>query len=403
MQEVQDSKARREIIRSMVRSTYDLQKLRVTIGNRIGANFRSKLGVPELNTDDKTEQEAVTKKILDNLVHDYEQLTKINGMAEADGYTKMPTVRKFKPHGCVTNYAEMSMVKAYVDIYRNEESQFASLKTILQGYPLYDNFLSSIDGLGPQLAAIIISEIDWHKCTYPSSLWKYAGVDVVRCAYYLDDSGSKVVLSGYELDAMFEESDYDPNKPLFKNGKQVFFEEVGRSRKKESLVLKNYTTRDGDSATRPSISFNPFLKTKLIGVLGTSFIRTGTKILVDGKRMGTEPRKKLAKQHGHTEDQSSEAVIGFLMTAGHTVEIVRCKYSKVYIDYRNRLDKDPRHQQKSTMHKHNMAVRYMVKRFLVDLYEAGRISEGLPVMPEYAVAKLGLVHGQASEGKLQED
>lgn len=39
-----------------------------------------------------------------------------------------------------------------------------------------------------------------------------------------------------------------------------------------------------------------------------------------------------------------------------------------------------------------MAMRYMVKRFLVDLYVAWRTIEGLTVEPEYNEGKLGHKH-----------
>ncbi len=42
--------------------------------------------------------------------------------------------------------------------------------------------------------------------------------------------------------------------------------------------------------------------------------------------------------------------------------------------------------------RHNMALRYMVKRFLVDLYKVWRALEGLPIAPEYSEAKLGMKH-----------
>ena len=46
-----------------------------------------------------------------------------------------------------------------------------------------------------------------------------------------------------------------------------------------------------------------------------------------------------------------------------------------------------------------MAKRYMIKRFLVDLYNFWRKQEGLPVATEYAEGKLGIKHGVAHEGK----
>ncbi len=45
------------------------------------------------------------------------------------------------------------------------------------------------------------------------------------------------------------------------------------------------TDKDGKPAQRKSITFNPFLKSKLIGVLGSSFLRAGEST-VDGKKVG---------------------------------------------------------------------------------------------------------------------
>jgi hypothetical protein len=42
-----------------------------------------------------------------------------------------------------------------------------------------------------------------------------------------------------------------------------------------------------------------------------------------------------------------------------------------------------------------MALRYMIKIFLIDLYNNWRRLEGLPVAPPYSEAKLGMVpHGE---------
>jgi len=70
------------------------------------------------------------------------------------------------------------------------------------------------------------------------------------------------------------------------------------------------------------------------------------------------------------------------------------KYSKIYYEYKNRLENNPMHHEKSKGHRHNMANRYMVKMFLMDLYSEWRKIEGLPVEKPYHEAKLGLVHGE---------
>ena len=48
---------------------------------------------------------------------------------------------------------------------------------------------------------------------------------------------------------------------------------------------------------------------------------------------------------------------------------------------------------KSKAHRHNAAMRVMVKAFLLELYKQWRPLEGLPVVPPYAEAVLGRTHG----------
>lgn len=121
----------------------------------------------------------------------------------------------------------------------------------------------------------------------------------------------------------------------------------GRSRKKEHLREVDYIDREGKAAKRVGITFNPFLKTKLY-VLATSFIKSGG------------------------------------------------PYREAYDNYKHRLEHRDDWKDRSKGHRHNAAMRYMIKRFLVDLYKNWRALEGLPVAPEYSEAKLGKVHKKAS-------
>jgi hypothetical protein len=97
--------------------------------------------------------------------------------------------------------------------------------------------------------------------------------------------------------------------------------------------------------TKIGISFNPFLKTKLIGVLGSSFLKS------------------------------------------------RSPYAEIYYNYKHRLENHAKHREKSKGHIHNMSIRYAVKRFLIDLHIKWRELEGLEVSQPYEVAKLGYKHG----------
>lgn len=201
----------------------------------------------------------------------------------------------------ITNLTEFAVVRHFVELERMERFTLGQLHKLVQDEPIYKTFLEHVRGIGPAMASVIISEIDIRKARTPSSLWKYAGLDVTN------------------------------------NGE-------GRTRKKEHLVDRRYANSNGVIKTRKSIAFNPFLKAKLTGVLGPSFLRTAN------------------------DD----------------------KYAKLYYTYRKKISEQPAHADKPKGRLHAMAIRYMIKRFLVDLYNKWRALEKLPVAVEYSKRNRGL-------------
>lgn len=394
------------VIRTMVRSVYDMQDLRIQMGNRVTASFKAKLGLRQDGMSEK-ELEKQEKSLLDRLRTDYRRIT--DGIIEEHGEDikakKLPTEKKFKSGELITHYSELLLVDNYMNTLRNEERHFKDMEKILKHIPVYTEFLEGVRGIGAAIAGIIISEIDIHKSEYPSSLWMLAGLDVVHVAKYTNDEGKEKTVPGWEVDAFYA-NDINVDQPFLAEGKYpVVFEAVGRSRKEFCLVRRQYVNKDGETAERNSITFNPFLKTKLIGVLGTSFLRAGT-ATVDGVKAGGAKRLEMAKAEGfdpkdYAEMDEDQAVIVYLRAKGHTVVVEPSPYAVVYANYKNRLNNDSRHNEKTALHKHNMAIRYMVKRFLVDLYNNWRRLEGLVVAPEYSEGVLGKVHGQAKEAGWQ--
>lgn len=279
-------------IRTMVRGAYDIQKLRIQCGNRIVGNFKAKLG--QEPSKPETELGAEETKLLKRLREHYKKIT--------DGVKVFPRQSSFKGDEVISDYTELCLLAQYVDLETEEARHFSRLGTILKGYPIYVEFLEKVKGIGPAMAGVIVSEIDITRAKYPSSLWAYSGLDVAG------------------------------------DGK-------GRSRRKEHLVERDYTDRDGNAAKRVGITFNPFLKTKLMGVLAGSFLRAGN-----------------------------------------------VTYAGIYNNYKHRLENHAVYKDVSKGHRHSMAQRYMVKIFLVDLYKAWRTLEGLPVAPSYDEAKLGHKH-----------
>lgn len=377
------------MIRSMVRTTYDLQKLRIMTGNRVVASFKQKLGIAPGTKEEESEEDV--QNFLERLRKDYTRIT--DGLVES----RLPTVKKFQPGELITTYGELVLVDQYVKLDREEAMSFNHLGKVLEGYPLYTNFLSQVDGLGVQMAGVLISEIDIYRAKYCSSIWSYAGLDVVRVAYYVDEKGEEHSVSNEEVDAFYEL--HDSQTVMKVQGKYtVQFREEGRSRKPASLVKREYTDSAGKVAYRNSITFNPWLKTKLIGVLAGSILKR-TKTLVDGEPMGSAKRMEFAKSLGFKPVKDEEVTPQkqadlFLKSQGHSVVFQPSQYGKIYYDYKNRLEHSPKHASKTPLHKHNMALRYMIKMFLIDYYRAARTEAGLPIYDGYAEAKLGLTHGR---------
>jgi len=281
-------------LKTIVRGAYDIQKNRIQTGNRLVGNFKAKLGQAPSEKEDTIDKEG--QQVLLNLRRSHKLLT--------EGVASFPRQATFKGDEVISDYTELCLVDNYLELEAQEKSHFRRLGNILKGYPIYNEFLLGVTGVGPAMAGVMLSEIDITKAEYPSSLHKYAGLDVAS-------------------------------------------DGQGRSRKKEHLEDSEYTDKEGKVQIKKGITFNPFLKTKLVGVLGSSFIK-----------------------------QSPD----------------KCVYRKIYDDYKHRLEHMDAHKEKSKGHRHNMAVRYMVKMFLVDLYNVWRRIEGLPVAPTYSEAKLGKVH-----------
>lgn len=293
-----DSEFYRGTLRAMVKSFYDAQKLRIETGNRIVANVRVKMGQdPGAKTEEITDEgQALLKTIL----FEYKRLT--DGLIKPSSRSISKAIEVQK--GVITDLFEYELIGYYSRLLDSEEQLGKGIAHAVKLFPIWDVFLKNVKGCGPAMAAVCISELDPHKARHISSYWKYAGLDVAG------------------------------------DGK-------GRSRKKEHLVEVDYTNKDGEASKRVGITFNPFLKTKLVGVLGSCFLRSGG------------------------------------------------DYKLIYEGYKHRLECREEYKDDTKGHRHNMAIRYMIKMFLKDLWLEMRKIEGLPVTQDYAEAKLGLNHKSA--------
>lgn len=281
-------------VRTLVRSRDQVQDTRIKQGNRLTANFRAKLGIEEGEEADEKQN-----KILKELEKDYKRLT--------DGIAKITARRSYPFEGVIEDYIELRMVNQYFDLVDMENRLTRDIERALDGVQIWDEFLDDVKGVGPATGGVIVSELNPHKAPYPSSFWKYCGLHVI-------------------------------------NGE-------GASRKKEHLEEVEYVNSDGEKDTRKSLGYNPWVKTKLMGVLAPSFLKA------------------------------------------------KSEYRDHYDRYRNRIENEEEHEDKSDGHLHQMSLRYMVKQFLIELHMKWRYLEDLAVTKPYHEAKLGK-NGHGLEEKL---
>jgi len=176
------------------------------------------------------------------------------------------------------------------EVFALEEATFKDLAKEVHLHPLWKAFLSEVKGCGESTAAVIMSEFDIYKAPAVSNLWSFAGLA------------------------------------------------PGKDRKVKGQKCP----------------YNQFLRTKLCGVLGSSFLKCNS------------------------------------------------PYREYYDNMKNRLEskdwgtasKNPTDKKRPKAgHQHKAANRYMIKMFLRDLYIAWRTLEGLPVRPPYSEEYLGKQHG----------
>ena len=141
-------------------------------------------------------------------------------------------------------------------------------------------------------------------------------------------------------------------------GLAVASDGTAQSRKAAHLIEREYVDKAGEVKTKKSVTFNPWMQTKM-HVLGTCLLKANSpyKLYYDGYKKRLENMPPLGEQ---------------VVTEARPLVSTR--------DWSTA----------SKAHRHNAAMRYMVKSFLADFWRAWRIHEGLPVTEWYGQAKLGL-------------
>ncbi len=380
-------------IRCLIANVYDLQKLRISAGNRLVQSFYLQLGVaPSTSPDDVDKEE---KKMIDRLKAEYKRIT--DAVAENNKSIKsnIKALRESDEEGkrltLIRNDQDFKLVESYTYLLKAEEESTKSLDKYVKQHKLWDAFFADIKGCGTLMSAVCIAYLDPYVAKYPSSFFRYCGMDTVQDE---DKDGNKLylekvegVVTGVKVREAYgyynSEGQYfgkvqmtdnlsDEGNILFKgedgglyeqrqltkvvDGQEMLiYEEVEsgkeyvgdvvvsqHGRKMGDTEMVEYVDAEGNRKLKRSITYNPFVKTKLMGVL-----------------------------------------TGCLIKAKDPV------YSKIYYDYKARLDNSPRYEGYTPAHKNMMAQRYMIKQFLRNLHTEWRHLEGLPIYEPYEVEKLG--------------
>lgn len=319
-------------IRNLVKTVYDIQKLRIATGNRVVQSFNIQMGQKPSTSQDDMDEKA--QKVITELRKEYSRITdayvsksyivsenktstnavekeiKVAKNAGVEAVIKSMTSNDPTAIKYIKEKLDYELVGAYVELLNTENNVLKLIKKEVEKHPLWDAFFSNVKGCGPLMSAVCITYFDINKARHVSSFWKYAGLDTVEVTKGMDEAGEEI--------------------------------RVREGRAMRHTEMFEYKDADGNIKEKRGITFNPELKCKLIGVLGSSFLKCPGSY-----------------------------------------------YEQIYRDYKFRLENRANSDKLTKSHKHNMAVRYMVKQFIRDLWVTWRAMAGYEVTEPYEVAYLG--------------
>lgn len=340
-------------IRNLLNSVYDIQKLRIATGNRIVQSFNIQMGQMPSTKQEDMEDEA--KSMISQLKEEYKRIAdaylnrsfiivtregknKVNkemkvaanlSIEKVISQVKSTVEDETKQSVLIKNKLDYKLVETYISLLDAEESTTKILQKEVEKHPLWDAFFKDVNGCGPLMAAVCIGYLDVNVARHVSSFWKYCGLDTVDV---VKDDGTVV--------------------------------NEGRAAKHAKFTEVQYIDKDGNTQTKHGLGYNPVVKTKLVGVLGSCLLKAGLRTVKD------EKGKPVLDSNGNKQQTANG-------------------YAKIYLDYLNRLNNRADSDKLTPAHKHAMANRYMIKQFLRDLWVTWREMAGYEVSEPYEVEKLG--------------
>ena len=306
-------------LKVLTRTLYDYQAIRISLYNRIVskeylAEVKKELeknsGKKAKKTkDEKAEEAKLRKMMIDKMIQWYmDHHTIIDLHPRLSSQMKALEEETARTNGPITDFAKYNLIKDYI-LMADREDDIKKIQAYeLKNIPIYNEFLANVPGCGPMMSSIIISTIDIHKTVHVSSIWRYAGIDV----WTNPDTG----------------------------------EQVARNNHSEQLIDREYISKDGKVETKKSTTYNPAFRTKMLGVLGDSFV----------------------KHKGKYRDIYDQGRVKYSMREGW-------KPARI----------------------HRAAIRYTIKEFLRDLWNKWRELEGYPPELDWYETQRQRAHGVSAE------
>jgi hypothetical protein len=271
-------------------------------------------------------------------------------------------------------------------------------------------WLEAVKGVGPTLAGVLISQFDINLAVRPSQFWSFAGLGVVNGKSPRPKKGEKLKYNSWLRSKMHVlgecllkcgSPDYRPIYDGMKHRRQHMLVDCMACAKSRETPASAERAIDGESP-EPSERASPQEAPKVRERVDEPEPTTPRERAGHGespmpperanepeapsgekRAMATEPSSVDERaSRSETPEPGERAIPGETPTPKKRAKKL-CK---------NCGGTGRGMWGKSDGHRHNDAMRYMVKMFLLDFWTAWRKAEGLPVVPSYAEDKLNRRH-----------
>ena len=341
----------REALRRKVRYFYDLQKVRIQLGNRTDD--------PDLYVLKKDAHTGKDKKVKKKTTKAQAQEA-LQSLANRLASKPREVNPDEAPAPLVLDEEDRLFLRRQNILLESlENDTLDRIEDVIETQPVYRDFLKPVKGCGPTMSAVILSEVQMAVQVDPDIL---LGEDILRKEDVAieDVNGEKwsYVYATHLVKTEKKPGKEDPEgtptivesevlRKYFWKGKDLYHDMCPTVSALWSYAGIAVDTQTGLARRRTKgqrFNWNPFLKTKVLGVLADCMIKA-------------KPEK----------------------------------YREIYDNYKHR--KESAGWGRSKAHRHRAAIRVMMKAFLADLWNFWRAREGFPVVPPYSEAMLGRKHG----------